>query len=217
MLLFLDNEVELSNRDREEMGSPGIIIYHAHTTESFVPTSGERFTTDLSLTVAYLGAELKKILEEKYNIPALHNYEIHDIPRSLAYREGRKTIKELIEETPEAKIMIDFHRDGVSRNVTTADIGGVKTGRILMVVGSGHERWRQNLQIARMLHEKLEEVVPGLSRGIKERSFIYNQDLHPRALLIEVGGHENSLEEAQNSLIYLARALAEIFIILQQQ
>ncbi len=112
--------------------------------------------------------------------------------------------------------MIDFHRDGVSRNITTADIEGVKKGRILMVVGSGHEKWRQNLQIARMLHERLEEVAPGLSRGVKERSFVYNQDLHLGALLIEIGGHENSLEEAENSLPYLAKAIAEIFIILKQ-
>lgn len=216
VLLLLDNEVEPFDYNWEEMTSPGIIIYHAHTTESFVPTSGERFTSDLLLTVAYLGAELKRILEEKYNIPVLHNYKIHDILRRFAYREARKTIKELIEKAPEAKMKVDFHRDGVSRNITTADIRGEKTGRILMVVGSGHERWRQNLQIARMMHEKLEEMAPGLSRGIKERSFIFNQDLHPGALLIEVGGHENSLQEAENALPYLARALAQVFVILRQ-
>ncbi len=196
-------------------GSPEIIIYHAHTTESFEPTSGVRFTTNLNLTVVRLGAELKEILEENYGISVLQNFEIHDIPRSNAYRESRKTAETLLLENPQVKIVIDLHRDGVVRRITTAEIEGRSVGKILTVVGSGHQNWRSNQQMATSLHNKLEAIAPGVSRGIKESSLVYNQDLHPRAMLIEVGGHENSLEENLATIPYLAQALAEMYLEMQ--
>jgi len=188
----------------------GVFIYHAHTTESFVPTSGERFTTDLSQTVAFLGQELKLILEGDYGVPVLHDTTIHDIPRSQAYREARITAQARLDAAKEVRLVVDLHRDGVARRVSTAEINGEQVGKILLVVGSGHKDWQENMQNAKNLHEALERIAPGISRGISEKNLVYNQDLHPGALLVEVGGHENSLEEARRTLPYLARALAEI-------
>lgn len=188
----------------------GVFIYHAHTTESFVPSSGERFTTDLSQTVAFLGHELKTILERDYGIPVLHDDTIHDMLRSTSYQKARVTAQKRISDNPEIKVVVDLHRDGVAKRVTTADINGQSVGKILLVVGSGHKEWRQNLAVATALHNHLERIAPGISRGLKERNLTYNQDLHPGALLVEVGGHENSLEEVRRTLPYLAQAIAEL-------
>ncbi len=208
-----------SNRFGESLfqfgSSPGIILYHAHTTETFNPTAGENFTTDLTLTVARLAAELKKILEEEYGIPVLHNYEIHDIPRSGAYQEARKTVKSLLEENPGTKIVVDLHRDGVSRVNTTAEIEGKSMGKIMMVVGTNYDGWEESLRAAETINSSLEKNIPGLSKGIKERNLVYNQDVHPVSLLIEVGGHQNTLEEVLASMPYLARALADLYADLQ--
>jgi stage II sporulation protein P len=189
----------------------GIIIYHAHTTESFLPTSGEKFTEDLAQTVARLGAELAVLLQEEHAIPVVHNREIHDRPRSTAYEVALSTVRELLDAHPEALLLLDLHRDGVDRNISTAMLNGQASGRILFVVGSRHPGWQRNFAKALFLHEALEEIAPGLSRGVRERPFSFNQHLHPGALLIEVGGHENSLQEAQRAVPYLARALAKLY------
>jgi stage II sporulation protein P len=192
-------------------GEGKVLIYHAHTTESFVPTSGKRFTENLDLTVAHLGATLASILTSQYGIPVVHDKTIHDIPRSTSYEMALPTIKGLIADNPDAELVIDLHRDGVARSVTTADLSGGATGRILFVVGSRHPQWQENNQKAIYLHEKLEELSPGISRGVRERPLVYNQNVHPGALLIEVGGHENSLEEVMRTMPILAEALFQLY------
>lgn len=188
-----------------------VIIYHTHTTESFVPTSGKKFTEDLDLTVAKLGSELAALLSHEFNIPVVHNIDIHDVPRSTSYEVALATVRGLLADHPDTAILIDLHRDGVDRNISTVRIDDRVLGRILFVVGSRHPGWRQNLEKALFLHEALEEMAPGLSRGVRERPLVYNQHLHPGALLIEIGGHENSLEEAMASVPYLARVLAKLY------
>lgn len=188
-----------------------IIVYHAHTTESFLPTSGEKFTEDLAQTVVRLGAELARLLREEHAIPVVHSREIHDLPRSTAYEVALSTIRELLEAHPDALLLLDLHRDGVDRKISTTLLGGQATGRILFVVGSRHPGWQRNFAKALFLHETLEEIAPGLSRGVRERPFSFNQHLHPGSLLIEIGGHENSLAEALRAVPYLVRALAKLY------
>jgi len=192
-------------------GGEKILIYHTHTTESFLPTTGKNFTDDLTQTVAALGAELAAILAETYRIPVVHNQQIHDIPRSTSYETALPTIRKLLAENPDTKLLIDLHRDGVDKKISTAVIDGEPVGRILFVVGTRHANWQENYERALCLHEALEAMAPGLSRGVRERPLVYNQHVHPGALLIEVGGHENSLAEAQRTLPYLARALAALY------
>jgi stage II sporulation protein P len=188
-----------------------VIVYHTHTTESFVPTSGQRFTEDLEMTVARLGEELARLLEREHNLEVVHNREVHDLVRSTSYEVALGTLRMLLGTYPDAALVIDLHRDGVDRKITTARIDGQNAGRILFVVGSRHPNWQENYQKAMFLHEALEQLAPGLSRGVRERPLVYNQHLHPGSLLIEVGGHENSLEEVMRTLPYLASALAGLF------
>lgn len=188
-----------------------VIIYHTHTTESFVPTSGERFTENLELSVARVGEELSRLLERDYNLTVVHDRQIHDRVRRTSYEVALETLSTLLKTYPDAALVIDLHRDGVNRKITTAQINGQNVGRVLFVVGSRHPRWQENSSKAFILHEALEQLAPGISRGVRERPLVYNQHLHPSALLIEVGGHENSLEEVMRTLPHLAAALAGLF------
>ena len=113
--------------------------------------------------------------------------------------------------------VIDLHRDGVARAKTTTTLGGKDLARILLVHGTRNPGGEKNLEFAMRLQYELEAVAPGLSRGILQQDFIYNQDLHPYAMLIEVGGHENSIDEALLSLPYLAEALARTYYIFFMQ
>ena len=58
----------------------------------------------------------------------------------------------------------------------------------------------------------MEQEVPGISRGILEKSSfnangIYNQDVNEYVLLIEVGGENNYIEEVNNTLKVLAKCI----------
>ena len=192
-------------------GQGKVLIYHVHTTESFVPTSGLKFTQNLELTVAHLGETLANVLQTEHDIPVLHDNTIHDLPRSTAYQIALPTIKSMLAANPDAELVIDLHRDGVTRNVSTTQLDGKAVGRVLFVVGSRHPNWQQNYQKAMFLHQRLEELAPGISRGVRERPLVYNQHIHPGSLLIEVGGHENSLVEALRTIPHLARALADLY------
>jgi stage II sporulation protein P len=187
-----------------------VLLYHTHISESF---SEVRFTDNLDHTVARLGVELVRLLEKEYGIPVWHDQGVYDQPRTTAYEKARPLIGGIIEKNPQLKMVIDLHRDGVARNVTTADFQGSPIAKFLLVVGTGHPDWHENYRIALRLHRELEAVAPGLSRGVRMQDFVYNQDLHPRSILVEVGGHENSLEEAMRAVPYLAEALARTFYI----
>ncbi len=203
-----DPEEKLTEEFSEGME---IFIYHSHITETFVPDAGEPFTENMDVNMAHLGAMLARELEEEYGITVRHHKEIFDIPRRYAYREARPVIRNIIEENPEIGLVVDLHRDGIARQVTTAEINGRAKGKVLFVIGSNHEEWYYNHSVARIMEQELEEYEPALSRGIREKPYVYNQDLHPCSVLVEVGGHENSLEEAERTIPFLAEILARTY------
>lgn len=190
---------------------PQVLIYHTHASESFIPLSGQAFINDPELTVISLGAYFAELLENRYAISVLHHREFYDTPRHYAYEKVRSPIEQLLKENPQIQVVLDFHRDGVSRQITTASVAGKDTAKILFVVGSRHEGWPNNMRFALFLEKELNERYPGLSRGIRNHAFVYNQDLHPRSLIVEIGGHENTREEIRRSVSYFAEVLAAAF------
>ena len=57
---------------------------------------------------------------------------------------------------------------------------------------------------------QLEKDYKGLSRGIYKRSdVIFNQDLNPNAILIELGGVDNQIDELNNTLEILSKIIKE--------
>lgn len=191
---------------------PLLLIYHTHTSESFQPVSGKTYAVDPEETVVFLGVALTKILQEKYNIPVLHHREVFDRPRSKAYQEAAPAIEKLLRENPQIEVVLDLHRDGVPHRATTANISGEDTARVLFVIETRHQRWSDNLRFALFLENILQDKFPGFSRGILKRICArYNQHLHPRSLIVEIGGHENSREELLRAIPLLAEALGETF------
>ena len=197
--------------DAGEQQLPRLLIYHTHTTESFLPVSGKAFTTDLKQSVVILGDYLAEMLDSEYGIPVLHHREIFDIPRSNAYAQARPVITKILEENPQIEVVVDLHRDGISREITTFSLNGNDTARILFVVGTRHEAWNSNLRFALFLQNILDEKYPGLCRGTRRQSFTYNQHVHPRSVLVEIGSHENKKEEVLRAVPYLAEVLAQAF------
>ncbi len=207
-----------SGLDKNLLGSgePVVGIYHTHTAESFVPTSGATHKPGGQRgDIVEVGAALARRLEA-HGIVTLHNTTVHDYPSFMkAYGASEVTVKKMVAEHPSLQMIFDIHRDAEKKANTTVMVNGVPAARIAIVVAVGQQdlpqpHWQQNHAFAKLLDAALNERYPGLSRGIIMEEWRYNQHLHPRALLLEVGCQENSLEEAERSMEMLGDILADI-------
>jgi stage II sporulation protein P len=197
-------------------GNPLVGIYHTHTAESFIPTSGQSHSPGGQRgDIVKVGDDLAKYLEKK-GVGTVHSDNIHDYPSFMkAYNLSELTVKKMLSDNPSLQMIFDIHRDAEKRENVTAMVNGVAVARILIVVAVGQPdlvqpHWQQNHAFAKLIEGKLNERYPGLSRGIQMVDWRYNQHLHPRALLLEVGCQENSLEEANRSIEMLGEVLVDI-------
>lgn len=196
--------------------SPVVAIYHTHATESYLPElnktkPSDAFTTDLSKSVVRVGEMLAEELERTYRIPVLHSKTVHDAESRVgAYYRSEATVTAIREKYPDCKILIDIHRDSQPKSLTAVTIGGKPYARMLLVVGTENPNWVANYNFSRQIINKLEERYPGITRGILYASAVYNQRYSPMAILVEVGGVDNTLVECRNSMQALAWALASV-------
>lgn len=198
-----------------------VMIYHTHTTESYVGRSLQNNIISLgSGTVVDVGNKLKKVLEQKYNISVLHNTTDHTRPElRTAYIRSLETVRNVLADFSSIDVLIDLHRDGlanVDRFAPKIEVDGKYVAQIMIVVGTDfsglkHPNWQQNLAFAVSLQELLEEVCPGITRPIYISRHRYNQHLLDNAVILEVGGNGNTLEEAKRSAEFLAKALSRMF------
>lgn len=80
-------------------------------------------------------------------------------------------------------------------------IDGVKTAQVMLLVGTddagaSFPDWGEHLALAMQIQQQMNSLWPGLARPITLRTARFNQQLTKGSLLVEVGGHGNSLEEA---------------------
>lgn len=190
-----------------------ILIYHTHTTEAFVPSSGIPHTENFDETIVKVGEHLALTLKEKGAI-VIHDKTHHSRrPYSDSYRRSRETVRKYLEEE-NFDLIIDLHRDGVGtssdigRPVTTTEINGVEMGRLLFVIGQRHDSWRTNYALSQKMFNIANNMYPTLARDTAlKASGNYNQDLNEKMILIEIGGHWNTLEEAINTTALLANII----------
>lgn len=198
--------------------APMVAIYHTHATESYLPEIGQNraeqaFTSDLSRSVVKVGDILAEELETRYLIPCVHSRSVHDDEGRLgAYYRSEATVKAILQKYPGCKILVDLHRDSQPRSLTTVTVRGKTYARLMFVVGTDHPGWVQNYEFARRVSKLIEEEYPGVSRGIFYAQAVYNQKYSPGAILVEVGGVDNTMEECANSARVLAWALASVML-----
>lgn len=197
---------------------PLVFIYHSHSSEAYRLTSGADHVWGSEEGVIAVGAALAKALSEKYNIPVLHSRKIHDYPVwREAYINSYKTVSDALEKHPTIEMVLDVHRDAGTTRLSgppTVEIGGRKAARVFIVVttdrfGLPHPNWRENLAFAYYLNAKMDEMYPGLSRGINVRDDArWNQHVHNRAVILEIGCEQNTRQEAETAAALLADVIA---------
>lgn len=193
---------------------PLVAVYHTHATESYLPVCGgkspeDAFTSDIQKSVVKVGEMLVTALQANYGIPCLHSETTHDNDSRVgAYYRSEATVKAILQKYPQCQVLIDLHRDSQPIKLTGVTIRGKKYARLMFVIGTDNPNWVSNYSYAKELTTKLENEYPGITRGIFYESAVYNQKYSPKAILVEVGGVDNTFEECKNSMEALAWALA---------
>ncbi|MCG1020405.1 stage II sporulation protein P [Sutcliffiella horikoshii] len=227
MLLADEKENEQAPAPEKSMDETIVHIYQSHSWESYLPllknvnNPNDATSNNPDVNVIAVGKMLKEELGDK-GIKA--NHDTRNVPQDLqargwdanqSYKYSRETVEAAMVFNNDVKYLIDIHRDSARKDKTTEEIGGKKYARLMFVVGTAHKGYEQNLEFAERIHNEIEEKYPGLSRGVfpKGKSTgngLYNQDLSNRAILLEVGGVDNNLEEARNSIKAFADIYSEI-------
>jgi stage II sporulation protein P len=211
-------------------GTPEVLIYHTHATESYLPSGlGGAYDTDFtfrstdkSINMVSVGNAIKKELEAA-GIGVIHDETLFDEESyNGSYEKSRAGVTEILKNNPNIKLVLDVHRDGITRSDTeivsaVAEIDGKNAAQIMIVSNCSGDslkypipNFRENLAVAAALQNQLCKDYFGLCRPILFDYRQYNQDLSPGSLLLEIGSHGNTLEEALYSGELIGKALAEL-------
>lgn len=188
---------------REGAGNNVIAIYHTHSDESYVPSDGTESIPG-SGGIFDVGEVFTQALEEQ-GFTVIHDLRAHEPRDAQAYNRSRRTAVELLKQGP--SVLIDVHRDGIpDPEFYREKISGMHATQIRLVVGRQNQNMESNLDFAKHIKAAGNEIHPGIVREIFMAQGNYNQDLTPRAILIEVGTYTNTKEEAKAG----AKLFAEI-------
>jgi stage II sporulation protein P len=191
-----------------------VAIYHTHNAETYIPLHGKSRDEGKNGGITVVGEEIVKTLAQ-HRVRAVQDLTIHDYPdHPTSYIKSKVTAKRLLEEYPDLKILIDLHRDAGIAEKQTVIIDGKQAAKLLFVMGNGQRipnpHWRENYALARQIANRLDEKYPGLVKAVRLKDGSYNQNLSPKAVLIEVGSDKNTLDECLIAAHCLGEVLSEL-------
>lgn len=207
-----------------QKGVASVLIYHTHTEEAYRETevytyksSGDSRTKEQDKSVVALGDILKQDLEG-YGLGVLHDKTDNEPPKlSTAYSRSLEVMEKNLKDTPSLRLFIDIHRDsaGESMKDDVVTIDGKRCARVMFVVGTGDKynekpNYAKNYKLAQLITAELEGICKGFTRDIRVKTGRYNQHVSDMCILIEVGHNANTLEEARNSIDYIAKAISKV-------
>lgn len=208
---------------------PQILIIHTHGSEAYAQgnedtyhESGTARTTDTQYNIIRVGSEIERIFTEMV-LSVLHDTNLYDYPSyNGSYDRSRAAVEQHLSEHPSIQLVIDVHRDALVGEdgtiyKTATDIDGNKTAQVLMVMGSddgglAHPSWEKNLTLAMRIQHRMNTLWPGLARPIALRSSRFNQQLAPSSILVEIGSHGNTLQEALSGARLFARSAGQVLL-----
>lgn len=201
-------------RDIKLTSDPLVIIYHTHSSESYMPFKESNYhRVDEEGTVRDVGNVLENELKKK-GINVIHDKTIHDRPSyNESYSRSLATIKTLKEKYPTALYIIDLHRDAAAASATEGkyiEIDGKRVAKFSMVVGRSNENYVELYDFAKKVSGKAAAMYSGFGGAIIEKDYNYNEFVSNKALLLEVGNNKNTIEEARECGKYFAEVLASI-------
>lgn len=181
---------------------PIIYLYNTHQKEEYIDTNI---------------IELSNYFMDSLNSNGLFTlYEERSVPQYLSENPNfKKTydvtnffLKQILSEYNNFRLIIDMHRDSVSKKISTVEIDNKSYAKVLFVM---NPNYKENMDLVIRLNNKINEYYKGLSRGIyDDYPDTFNQNLNGTIILLEVGGKYNTNEEVKNTIDAMVRVIKEI-------
>ena len=201
------------NVKKEVNNKPIIYIYNTHESETYrLP-----FVSDYSITPnVHLASYILKDHLNGFGISStIENRSMKEylnknkLDYKYSYSASRSYMLSELKNN-DYKILIDLHRDSTKYKYTLYEKDNKKYARVMFVLGKNYKNYKENEKFMNNLNDRINKKYKGLSRGIYIReSGRFNQDLSNRAILLELGGVDNTLEEINNTLEVFAKILYE--------
>ena len=224
-LIAAVNTVNLPFSVKVGSAKPQILILHTHATETY-QTHPELYydpdftarTRNTALNMCAVGQVMADVLNAA-GITTLHDTTLHDSPSyTESYARSRATAQSYLQKYPSIQIVLDVHRDAIEDSDGTrvkplCQIDGQDTAQVMLIAGCDNgttaklPNWKLNLRFAAAWQQAMSAQYPGLARPVLCGYRFYNQDLAAGCLLLEVGGHANTLAEAKRAGELAAKAL----------
>lgn len=218
--------LEAENPVQIDSDGPQVLIMHTHATESFEPYDTGTYdtrhtwrTTDNTQNIVAAGEVMAEAIRS-YGIEVLHDETQHDYPSyNGSYDRSAETVKGILAQYPSIKVVLDIHRDAIiSGDTVTAPVVESDEGtaaQVMIISGCDdgtmdYPDWRENLAFAIDLQQQMEADHPGFTRPVLFDYRFYNQNLTTGSLLIEVGGHGNTLSQAKLAGEWIGESLAAL-------
>ncbi|MGG0250969.1 stage II sporulation protein P [Peribacillus frigoritolerans] len=207
-------------------GRKVVEIYHSHNRESYLPYLKGVTDPDLAyhskINITKLGERMVEDLADKGIGSSLDKTDImgnlnnKGLNYAKSYQESRKSVQTALANNKDLEYLIDIHRDSKRKKHTTITIRGKEYAKIAFVIGGNNPNYEKNAALANKLHKALEKKYPGISRGVMKQggsshNGIYNQDLSGNAMLIEVGGVDNTFEEMYLTVDAFTEVFSEFY------
>ncbi len=206
---------------------PVCLILHTHTSEGFLPEGSTYFDPSFELartknkeeSVVALGEILAQVLNGA-GIPTVHSSDVHDEKSAgTAYTSSARTVAYYLAKYPTIKYVFDVHRSVIT------DSSGALVDDSVLLSGSPHARIRltvsggaslscasveSDLCLALRLSSLLSEFSPSVVHPVLVADAVYNADLAPRTLKIDIGSCASTLESAKESARLMGEAIAAL-------
>ncbi len=191
-----------AQRDNTTIG-----IYCTHTDESYLPSDG-------AASIEGNGGvlEVAKTLGnnfEKAGVESVVDTTPHDPHDAGAYRRSRQTAVRIIKENAPVALF-DIHRDAIPKEEYITTVEGEEITKIRIVVGRSNQNRESNETFAYSIKAAADKQYPGLIKDIFIGEGNYNQELHPKSLLLEFGTYTHMRERALKSTSFLAEIATNV-------
>jgi stage II sporulation protein P len=197
---------------------PIVYIYNSHQLENYDGADYEIYniTPNVMMASYILKERLNELgissIVEEGNITEF--IKANNWTYDYSYDASNYFIRQAINDYPTLKYFIDIHRDSINKKDSTVVMDGKKYAKILFVVGLAHQNYQSNLNIANKINKSIALQYPNICRGVLTKkgvgvNGIYNQNISPNAMLIEIGGYQNTIDEVMNTINIIAPILKE--------
>lgn len=205
---------------------PKVLIYHSHATEAYTMDGTDLYeesdsyrTLNTQQNMVRVGEEMAAVFEAA-GIGVIHDTTLYDYPSyNNAYIRSIEGVQAALKEYPSLVLLLDVHRDalvagdGTIYKVVNGSVDNC--AQVMMVLGSDasgqvHPNWKVNLALAAEIQDAVTQKWATLARPIVLRTSRFNQHVSTGALLVEVGTHGNTLQEAITAARLYARTVAEL-------